>query len=291
MTSNPAVTHGALRRFLFYYIFFLIVVQQGLFVLVGGLDIGFDINPALRVWLFVAVVPLTLTVWRVLAERGELAGFAWEHWIPWAVTGFLMCGFWSGGYFGVGILTDPANARLLPPEWERFDKFVPFVPSYAFLYICVYPLFVLPFFRATKNGDLLRLVIGLVVMLAISYTIFLTMPVTFPRPDLPENQSFPVWLMQIVHGQDPPWNCLPSTHCAVALLSALALYEASPRLGAWGLLTAFLIALSTVFTKQHYIVDAIAGFALAGLTFWLLKWIWRNPDKIPERARQLLPED
>lgn len=291
MTTSQAVVHGTVRRFLFYYVFFLIVVQQGLFVLAGGLGLGFNFDPVLRTWLLVVVVPLALTLWRVMAESREAERFAWGPWIPWAVTGFLMFGLWSGSYFFVGLITDPANARLLPPEWERFDRFVPFVPSYVFLYICVYPLFVLPFLRARNNGILLRLVIGLTVMLLISYVVFLTMPVTFPRPDLPAVESLPIWVMQIVHGQDPPWNCLPSTHCAVALLAALALFEASPRLGTWGLLTAFLIAMSTVFTKQHYIVDAIAGFALAGLTFWLLKWIWRNPEKIPERARQLLPDD
>ncbi|NOZ00685.1 MAG: phosphatase PAP2 family protein [Deltaproteobacteria bacterium] len=291
MNTGGSIAQGAVRRFLFYYIFFLIVVQQVVFVLVGllGLDLTFD--PVLRVWVFVCFVPVPLAAWRVAVERRVLAEAAWKNWIPWALTGVVMFGLWSGSYFAVGLLTDPANARLLPPEWERFDRFVPFDPSFVFLYICVYPFFLLPFLRMSSNGPLLRLVIGLVIMLAISYAFFLTMPVTYPRPSLPDGPEFPVWVMQIVHGRDPPWNCLPSTHCAVALLAALTMYESSRKLGIWALMTAFLIALSTIFTKQHYIVDAIAGFALAGLTYWLLLWIWRNPEKIPKRARQLIRED
>lgn len=291
MITGGDALHGAIRRFLFHYVFFLIVVQQFLFVLVGGLGFQFDFDPVLRVWVMVCFVPVALALWRVLAERRDWSGAAWPHWIHWAVVGVLMFGLWSGSYFMVGLLTNPENARLLPPEWERFDKFVPFVPSFVFLYICVYPHFLLPFLRSTRNSTGIRLVIGLVIMLAISYVVFLTMPVTFPRPSLPETPVLPVWVMQIVHGQDPPWNCLPSTHCAVALLAALALFECSRKLGIWALVTAFLIALSTVFTKQHYIVDALAGFALAGLTYWLLLWIWKNPDKIPERARPLIRED
>ncbi len=278
---------GTIRRTLFWYVFFVILGQQGTFILVEGL--GLDFDPAWMVWLMPAVIPLGLTAWRLWAERHRLGSYASSPWTLWAVGGALLFGFWAGSYFFVGLLTDPARATLLPPEVERFDRFVPFRPSYVFLYITVYPLFLLPFLHARRPGTVIRLGLGYVVMLLVSYVVFLWMPVTFPRPSLPESApSFAVWVLQIVHGQDPPWNCLPSTHCAVALLAALALLESDRRLGVWGVVTALSIGASTVFTKQHYIVDALAGFALAGVTHWAVWWMWQNPTRLPEPARRLV---
>ncbi len=288
--ANPAVIHGLVRRALFQYIFFVILGQQGTFLLVAG--VGLDFDPAWMVWILPAVVPISLAVWRLWAERGSLASYALSPWTLWAVTGTLLFGFWAGSYFFVGLVTDPARATLLPPELERFDRFVPFDPSYVFLYLTVYPLFLLPFLHARRPGTVVRFAVGSVVMLLVSYVVFLLMPVTFPRPSLPETwSSFSVWVIQIVYGQDPPWNCLPSTHCAVALLAALAILESDRRLGVWALLTALSIAVSTVFTKQHYIVDAVAGFALAGITYWAVWWMWQNPRRLPEPARRIVGED
>jgi len=92
----------------------------------------------------------------------------------------------------------------------------------------------------------------------------------------------------MVQGSDPPWNCLPSTHCAVAMLAALAILESDRRLGVWAVATAVGIGVSTMYTKQHYLVDVLAGFTLAGLTWWALWWIWRNPARLPEPARRLV---
>lgn len=289
-SANPGALHGLVRRALFHYIFFVILGQQGTFLLVAGF--GLDFDPAWMVWILPAVMPISLAVWRLWAERERLASFALAPWPMWAVAGALLFGFWAGSYFFIGLVTDPARATLLPPELERFDRFVPFDPSYVFLYLTVYPLFLLPFLHARRAGTLVRLSVGYVVMLLISYVVFLLMPVTFPRPSLPETwSSFPVWVLQIVHGQDPPWNCLPSTHCAVALLAALAIVESDRRLGLWALLTALSIAVSTVFTKQHYIVDALAGFALAGVTYWAVWWMWQNPERLPEPTRRIAAED
>jgi len=290
MNRNPSTIHGGIRRLLFWYLFFTIVVEQAVFVMVAGFGLEFEFDPTLRFLLFVVVAPAMLVAWRLYCERRRFGEFTLHPWPVWALTGTFMFLFWSGSYFFIGIITDPQQATLLPPEWERFDSFVPFEPSFVFLYICVYTFYLLPYFHASRIGTIYRLALGTVVMLLISYVVFLSMPVTFPRPELPQGPELPVWVMRIVHGQDPPWNCLPSTHCAVAMLAALAVLETSRRMGLWAILTAVSIAVSTVFIKQHYIVDAVAGFALAGLTYWMLVWIWRNPDKVPEPARKIVKE-
>ena len=123
-------------------------------------------------------------------------------------------------------------------------------------------------------------------------TLFLAMPVAFDRPGLATTTpNFAEWALQLVYGRDPPWNCMPSTHCAVAMLSALALLETGRGVGWFGMFTAAAIGVSTLYTKQHYVVDVLAGFTLAAVTWKTLQWIWRNPAVVPEPARALIERD
>lgn len=55
-------------------------------------------------------------------------------------------------------------------------------------------------------------------------------------------------------------------HVSVAMLTAL---HALPTLGVAAFLFPVLIALSCIFTKQHYLIDLPAGAALGGFAYWL----------------------
>jgi membrane-associated phospholipid phosphatase len=283
LTTRGDLVHGLVRRAVFWYILFVIAVLQTVFVAVYGLGIDFD--PAYMVWIVPCALPVTLTAWRIRAERPRLASFRLDPWWTWALLGAGMFGFWAGSYFLVGAITDPERVRLLSPA---LDRFVPFRPQFVWLYLCVYPVFLLPFLRAGRAA-MHRLVVGYLVMFAVSYTIFLWMPVAFDRPVLAETPpDFSQWALRMVYGRDPPWNCMPSTHCAVALLAGLALWESGRAIGWFGLCTATCIGISTMYTKQHYIVDVVAGFTLAAVTWRTLQWIWRNPERVPEPARKLI---
>ena len=257
-----------LRRALFYYVFFLIVSTQVLFLLL--LIPGVDFDPRYAVWGDTAAVPIALMLWRVVVERHrEIPNV--EPWYVWLVPALLMFGFWAGSYFGIGMLTRADRVMRLSFE---VDRAIPVRSEFALLYVVVYPLFLVPFFRATCAATIYRLIIGYLTILTISYAVFLVMPVTFDRPPVPDRGAYLArWVLGIVHRTDPPWNCLPSTHCAIALLAALALWESNHRIGAWGLLTALGIGVSTTLTKQHYIIDVVAGFALAAITYRALLWI------------------
>jgi membrane-associated phospholipid phosphatase len=284
--SDPRF-HGLVRRFLFLWMFATVVCLQITFLVVQGT--GIDLDPDLMVWIQPLVGPGSLILLLLWRDRRRLDSFALDPWWLWLIVGLGMFGAWGESYFLVGQLTDPMRVRLLPPV---LDRFIPFEPGFVFLYLGVYPMFLLPYFCARRPATLHRAAIGQALMLLVSYVVFLAMPVAFDRPLLPEPApNFSAWVLQIVYGRDPPWNCLPSTHCAIALMSALAVWEADRRLGIWAVLTALGIGLSTMYTKQHYLVDVIAGFGLAGLTWWLLHWVWRNPDHVPERARQLILKD
>jgi len=275
------------RRGMFYYILYIILQLQFVFFLIKVFRM--DFSPDLMLILMPAVIPISLAVASLFIEHRNNAPRSSPSWILWAAIGPILFGLWAGGYFLVGWLIDPARAALLPPEVARFDPFIPFDPDFVFLYLAVYPMFLLPFFYCRSNSTLTRLAIGYFVMLTVSYAIFIISPVQFPRPPKATGQTyFSNWVLNIVFGQDPPWNCLPSTHCAVAMLSALAIAETDRKIGTWAILTALSVALSTFYTKQHYIVDALSGLLIAIVTFFLMRWIWKSPQKMPKMAQEVI---
>jgi len=191
---SGVVIHGLVRRALFLYLLFVLLGVQVTFLLTAAL--GVDFEPVSATWVLTCFLPVALMAVRVAAERGRLATFALPPWPLWAVLGPVMFGFWSGGYFLVGLLTDPDRATHLTPV---LDRFIPFKPSFVFIYLNVYPLFLMPFVCARRAATIHRVIAGSVVMLVVSYAFFLAMPVSFDRPALPEPPpDFSTWVLLMV---------------------------------------------------------------------------------------------
>ncbi|HEX2659895.1 MAG TPA: phosphatase PAP2 family protein, partial [Polyangia bacterium] len=85
-------------------------------------------------------------------------------------------------------------------------------------------------------------------------------------PFVGPSQAFMAWVQTI----DPPCNVFPSLHVAHTSSLALILHHENPTLGRIVIVLALLLAVSTLTTKQHFIADVLAGFALAGLSRWLV---------------------
>ena len=62
---------------------------------------------------------------------------------------------------------------------------------------------------------------------------------------------------------DPPYNLFPSVHLAIVTLAALVALKARRVYGAMALVAAGLVAVSIYATKQHFLVDGVAGVMLA----------------------------
>jgi membrane-associated phospholipid phosphatase len=255
-----------LVRALFYYVFFCTVNVQVLF-LVMRLP-GVDFDGAKAVWANAGVIPVALTLWRLWAERRRPLP-PLQPWYRGWVLGLGMFAFWSLSYLLIGALVRPERVTQLGFE---VDRAIPFDPTWVFIYLCVYPMYLLPFLHDAPAGTHRRLAAGYVLVLLVAYVAFLSVPVGFARTGMPADaKQYAVWALGKVHGLDQPWNCLPSTHCAVSLLAGLAFWEMGRAIGIWGMVTAISIAVSTTLTKQHYIVDVLAGYALALSIYLLLR--------------------
>jgi membrane-associated phospholipid phosphatase len=95
------------------------------------------------------------------------------------------------------------------------------------------------------------------------------------------------WGLRLLYQADPPYNCFPSLHVAHSFVSALTCYRVHRGVGITAVLCATLVGLSTLFTKQHYVLDVIAGVFLAcvaGVIF-----LRNDRSEIPERDRLAAP--
>jgi membrane-associated phospholipid phosphatase len=160
--------------------------------------------------------------------------------------------------FSVGRLS---RTLFLPGE-ER----LPFLPIFEYLYVLTFFVGALLIVTIRDFAQFMRLARAFGLALLGAYTTYLLFPVYFERPHL-EVSSIHAWLLSLKY-LDKPYNHFPSLHVTLSWLAVHA-SQVSARSRAWlSVLTAG-ISVSTLFVKQHYVADVLAGFVLAWLAWWL----------------------
>ncbi len=187
------------------------------------------------------------------------------------------------------VIAQRASGGVVHSPGLALDRFLPLVPTWAPVYGALYLfLIVLPVLVVQREDLIRRTVRAYLSVWLVSYAFFLVYPTIAPRPDAMAGDGFAVWGLRILYDADPPYNCFPSIHVAHSFVSALACYRVHRGLGLTTVACAALVAVSTLFTKQHYVADVVAGslLALAAYAFFLLG---HPRDKIPELDRRLAP--
>ena len=156
--------------------------------------------------------------------------------------------------------------------YVALDRAMPLWPAWIFVYASLYVCaFLLPL-TVVRGRTLIRqsLKAYLFVML-VSYAGFLAYPTVAPRSETIAVRDFSDWLLQVFYDLDQPYGCFPSLHVAYSFVGAFACLRMDRGIGITAGVWAVLIAVSTVYTKQHYAIDAVAGaaIALAGATVFL----------------------
>lgn len=175
--------------------------------------------------------------------------------------------FFITGYFGVGWLAvDPTRARTLATP---LDAAIPFLLESVVIYWSILPMGLLPIFVVRDPALFRRIALAYTVVIALALTAFVILPVNSLdlRPDASSYASagFSGWLLRLLYFVDPPLNLFPSLHLALATLAALAARYVHAQIGAFALVWTACIAAAVCTTKQHFIVDVVAGIALGGL--------------------------
>lgn len=169
------------------------------------------------------------------------------------------------------------------------DDLLPLQPVWALVYGAVYLfLILLPVFVIQQPEHIRRTVYAYLSVWLLAYVSFFVYPTVAPRPAVVPGDGFAVWGLKFLYAADPPYNCFPSLHVAHAFVSAFAVYRLHRALGGVAVFCAALVAISTLFTKQHYVADVLAGTLLAFAAY--LVFLCRAPlEPIPEPHRQAAP--
>lgn len=185
-------------------------------------------------------------------------------------------------------------AQLMPgrtlyaPELA-LDRVVPLQPTWALVYGTLYLfLIILPVFVVRQAKHIRRTVLAYLMVWITAYACFLVYPTTAPRPAEVAGQGFAVWGLRFLYEADPPYNCFPSLHVAHSFVSALTIYRVHREVGIGAAVCASLVAVSTLYSKQHYVLDVIAGIFLACVAY--VVFLRNYPrEQIPELDRRLTP--
>jgi len=148
------------------------------------------------------------------------------------------------------------------------DRVLPVQPAWTLVYGSLYLAVFLPMVVIRHKEHVRRTLWAFVMVWIGGSIVWLCYPTILPRPALAAmGGGFCAWTLRIAYSWDAPYNCFPSLHVAQPFLAALTCNIVSRRLGLAAVVWAALVAVSTLFTKQHYVADVIAGIILAGAAY------------------------
>lgn len=185
---------------------------------------------------------------------------------------------------GLQSLYYPINRSIVGgfrPE-TALDAYIPLWPMWVVPYILWGPWWMLSFAWAAWKMDDARyraFVSGALVMMIGAFACFILLPTYVERPFISGNDIFSQWL-HLIYTHDRLNNALPSGHVYIATFIALFWRQWYPRYRwLWNAIVAT-IFLATLFTQQHYLLDAAAGVAFGWFGYRFGLWYENLPDTL-----------
>jgi membrane-associated phospholipid phosphatase len=164
----------------------------------------------------------------------------------------------------------------IDPKVPFIDDLFPIIPVFAvpYLYSYVFWLMAPAVVSLTDRRHFINYIYGLSLAYLIGFLIFVFMPTYMDRvaEGLMNYMNRPGIfnkLLNIIYsadGMEKAFNLFPSYHCLISAYCYIGVrrQEAIPKsYRVYSLVMFILIVLSTLFTKQHYILDSIGGIAIA----------------------------
>lgn len=180
---------------------------------------------------------------------------------------------WLVIYFFVNRLQVEPERRL--DLGLSIDRKTPYLPLFALVYFSTYPFVILPFIILSDARQFYWMVACFASISLFSSLIHATVPSKIERVEQVTTGGVSGWMLGLFQKTCKPYGNFPSMHVGLSVPVVVANFMVGgPVIGSLTLLWAVLIALSTLFTKQHYVLDVLAGMLggiiIFALTFWLM---------------------
>ena len=173
------------------------------------------------------------------------------------------------------------GARMIAGDWHhyiltsRLDEKIPLIPESLFIYFGCYIFWVINYIIIAKQDEerAYQFFFADMISRIICFTIFILFPTTNIRPDIVGGGEWNEG-MRFLYRIDAADNLFPSIHCLVSWFCYIGI-RGDKRVPKWYQWTSCLIAVSvfvsTLTTKQHVIIDVIAGVIIAEGTLWFAR--------------------
>ena len=158
-----------------------------------------------------------------------------------------------------GIINNlPLHRYSIPFFWG--EERIPFLPWTFIIYLSCFIQGAFAI-RLTPRKFLPKALFAVSCLVFISLIFFIFFPIEYPRDLYPSSNL----LVNFFRNTDGAGNCFPSLHVAISILLAFSygLYKKSFNKKVLMWFWSILIIISTLTTKQHYLIDVFGGIILA----------------------------
>lgn len=214
---------------------------------------------------------------------------------------------WFMLYIPVYVLTFFAVERLVPTTgyWVSYipwDDLIPFCEYFVVFYCMWYPLLIgTALYLFLRDDRSFRLYAWFLI---VAFTGTLLFCLLFPngqdlRPAEFSRHNLFTWVVQQIYRADTNTNVIPSMHVLGCMGACFGLFRCrtAPRRAKIGVVAlTLLINCSTVFIKQHSLLDVFIALAVSIVLYfavfvWLDRYVKPTPLPAAEPAREAEPAD
>ena len=151
------------------------------------------------------------------------------------------------------------------------DRIIPFKSIFIipYIYWYVFILVGLVYILYKSRVEYIRVFIAIVIGMCFCYIVYYIFPTEINRPFV-ENSNLLNKLVNVIYNQDKPLNCLPSIHVLntyFIMRYTKSIYN--KKFFYYTQIIGVLIILSTIFIKQHFVLDIIGSIILCELIIFL----------------------
>ena len=172
-----------------------------------------------------------------------------------------------------GLLYIPLNRRKSKYYWgSALDRKIPLVPVFIFPYIYFFfPYLAIGFLLLIGSPIVLVFLKSFVVANIIAAIIWYVFPNGVKRPKVIGSGFLKKMIGNLYKFDKYESNGFPSSHVYYTSIITWYLVLAVPQYSLMFWFVGISIVLSTLFTKQHYIIDVIGGLTLSLISIYLAK--------------------
>lgn len=155
------------------------------------------------------------------------------------------------------------------------DDRVPLIPIFTIPYLSFYLWIFIPILLFWNKSILTPFLIAQVIATFTATIVWTIFPTGVKRPNSLSSTNIFNKLLKIIYTHDHDVNACPSSHVFTSLISSYYLATFSPSNFFLIYAVGTLISLSTIFTKQHYIVDVLVGVIWAIISIYIGQMIFQ----------------